>query len=93
MPTIAEPIWPECDARIKQAVVDFVTAKPREIDDSEDVLTARLFGLGLRGQDLRAEVYAAVVAKQERQKCPGTGKVCPRVRLKGTCECLWKERA
>ena len=92
MPTIAEPIWPERDERAKIAVRQFVEASPRDIDDSEDVLSARLFGLGLRGGDLRLEMRQAKLTKFERQKCPGTGKVCPRIRLKGSCDCLWKDR-
>lgn len=89
MSTVSEPIWPERDERIEIAVRQFVEAKPREVDDSSDVLSARLFGYGLRGQDLRSKMYDAVAAKQERQRCPGTGKVCPRIRLKGSCQCLW----
>ena len=38
----------------------YLDAKPHSIDDSEDVLRARLFGLGLRGDYLAAEVRQAV---------------------------------
>lgn len=89
--TISEPIWPERDERIKIAVQQFVAAKPRDIDDSEDVLRARLFGYGLRGQDLQSEFNHARLAKFERLKCPGTGQVCRRKRLIGPCECLWRK--
>jgi len=91
MPTIAEPLWPERHARVAQAIREFVEAAPRSIDDSEDVLSARLFGLGLRGQDLYLEVHHAALQKFERQKCPGTGQVCRRKQLIGPCECRWKD--
>lgn len=90
MPTVAEMIWPERDERIRICVQQFVEASPRDIDDSEDVLKARLFGLGLRGQDLQLEFRNACLVKFERQKCPGTGQVCRRIKLRGSCKCLWK---
>lgn len=68
MPTISEPTWQDRDERIKIAVRDYVEAKPRTIDDSVDVLEARLFALGMRGQDLHTEAYAAQVRKEEHRK-------------------------
>lgn len=90
MPTISEPIWPERQERIKIAVHQFLEARPSDVNDSEHVLKARLFGYGLRGSDLDLEVWHAKDQKFQRQKCPGTGKVCPRIRLYGKCECLWR---
>jgi hypothetical protein len=92
VPTVSEPTWPERDDRIKIAVQQFVKAKSREVDDSEDVLKARLFGLGLRGQDLELEFSRAKTKKFERLKCPGTGQVCRRKKLIGPCKCAWEDR-
>lgn len=92
MPTISEPVWREIQERVKIAVQQFIEATPQQINDSEDVLKARLFGYGLRGSDLDVEVWHAKDQKFQRQKCPGTGKVCPRIRLYGKCECAWKDR-
>lgn len=65
MPTISEPTWQDRRERIEQAVKDFVEAKPLSIDDSVDVLTARLFGLRLRGTVLKTEVRLAEMQKIE----------------------------
>jgi hypothetical protein len=76
MPTISEPLWRDRDERIKIAIRDYVEAKPRTVDDSVYVLEARLFALGLRGQDLHMEAYAAQVRKDEyrKAKIPSGGK-------------------
>ena len=68
MPTISESPWQEKRERIAICVQDFIEAKPLSIDDSEHVLSARLFGLGLRGQDLRHEVHRAVTEKLEHER-------------------------
>jgi hypothetical protein len=68
MPTISEPKWPDTSERIAQAVNDFIEAKPVTVSDSEHVLSARLFGFGLRGQDLRLEVNRAVSAKLKQKR-------------------------
>lgn len=47
MPTISEPLWPEQDDKINAIVADFINGV-----DTEGVFKARLFGTGLRGQDL-----------------------------------------
>lgn len=86
MPTISESLWPDKKERIARYVEDYIKAAPRTIDASEDVLTARLFGLGLRGQDLYLEVHKACLDKYDkRATCPLGGK-CPHY---GTCmNCL-----
>jgi hypothetical protein len=63
LPTVSEPQWPETHERIEQVIKDFIAAKPLSVDDSEHVLSARLFGLGLRGSDLRSEVNRTVTEK------------------------------
>jgi hypothetical protein len=85
MPTVAESTWLETRERIQQAVKNFVEARFRDIDDSEDILSARLFALGLRGQDLKAEVYRAATLKFERLRCPSTLKVCISMKMGGKC--------
>lgn len=47
MPTISEPLWPEQDEKTSRIVNDFLGGV-----DSEAVFKARLYGNGLRGQDL-----------------------------------------
>jgi hypothetical protein len=68
MPTVAESLWLEKRERIEQCCKDFIEAKPLSIDDSIDVLRARLFGLGLRGQDLDITVRKANTDKFERKQ-------------------------
>ena len=85
MPTVAESTWLETRERIQQCVKDFVDARFRDIDDSEDILSARLFGLGLRGQDLKSEVYRAAELKFERLRCPATLKICFSLKMAGKC--------
>lgn len=58
MPTISEPIWPEKDDKVNRIVSDFLAGI-----DSSDVFKARLFGTGLRGQDLTAAYNVALDAK------------------------------
>ena len=58
MPTISEPLWPENDDLINRIVSDFLTGA-----DSSDVFKARLFGTGLRGQDLSAAFNIAMDAR------------------------------
>jgi hypothetical protein len=86
VPTISESLWSDKKERIARYVEDYIKAAPRTIDASEDVLTARLFGLGLRGQDLYLEVHKASLDKYDkRADCPLGGK-CPHY---GTCmNCL-----
>ena len=48
-------------------VADFVNAEPGTVDDSLEVLQARLFGLGFRRSELQAEMQLAVAAKKEKQ--------------------------
>jgi hypothetical protein len=92
MPTISEPIWREKQERVEQAIKDFIEAERHSVDDSEDVLRARLFGFGLRGEDLHLEVHRACLAKLERRpKCPKTREPCP---YYGTCmQCLQRKPA
>lgn len=78
MPTVAEPIWPTQLERRGQIIDDYIVAKPGTIDASDAVLRARLYGNGLRGQDLWAEVRLAQYARIEHQRCPVTAKPCPR---------------
>ncbi len=85
MPTVAESTWLETRERIQQASQDFINARFRDIDDSEDILAARLFALGLRGQDLKAEVYRAAALKFERLRCPSTLKICYSIKMAGKC--------
>lgn len=59
MPSIGEPTWRSLKERREQCVRDFHAAIPGTVSYSPDVLAARLFGLGLRGQDLKAEVRLA----------------------------------
>jgi len=61
MPTISEPLWPEVNRRIAQIKTDFINGT-----DSEAVLSARLFGAGLRGQDLDAAIMEAKFKKAEK---------------------------
>jgi hypothetical protein len=73
MPTVSESTWLDRKERIEQTISDFVGAKRLSIDDSVDVLSARLFGLGLRGQDLKTEVRLAEMEKiqyRERNHAP-----------------------
>lgn len=90
MPTIAEPLWREKQERVALAIKDFVEAIPRSIDDSPDVLAARLFGYGLRGQDLALELREASQRKFDRQKCPATKQTCRAIKYRGTCRCPWE---
>jgi hypothetical protein len=66
MPTVAESMWLARKERVEQVVKDFVNATRGNIDDSVGVLEARLFGAGLRGQDLRTQVRLAQMEKIER---------------------------
>lgn len=70
MPTVAESREPERTERIAQSVKEFIEARPLTINDSEDVLRARLFSLGLRGTDLSLEVSRAKMKKFERNQIP-----------------------
>lgn len=63
MPTISEPTWQEREERQKQVIKDYIEAKHNEIDDSVDVLRARLFALGMRGEDLRLYLQVAQCEK------------------------------
>jgi hypothetical protein len=71
MPTIAESREPERTERINQCVREFVEAKRDRYGgygfaNTESVLHARLFGLGMRGEDLRTEVRLALMERYER---------------------------
>jgi hypothetical protein len=85
MPTVSESTWLEKKERVQLACTDFINARFRDIDDSEDILTARLFALGLRGSDLKEEVYRAAMLKFERLRCPATLKVCYSIKMGGKC--------
>lgn len=67
MPTVAESMWLARRERVEQAVKEFVEAARGSVDDSEGVLSARLFGAGLRGQDLRTQVRLALMEKSEKR--------------------------
>jgi hypothetical protein len=58
MPTISEPQWPIKDEKRKQIVSDFLANL-----DTLEVFRARLYGTGLRGQDLFLEVHEALHLK------------------------------
>ena len=90
MPTVAEPIWPEQDERRALCVKQFIEARPNDIDDSEDVLRARLFALGMRGHDLQMQVYAAKIDRHERRLCPRTKQDCPRGGGCADCTTGWE---
>jgi hypothetical protein len=69
--TISESREPERTERIKQCILEFVEAKrdrsgKYSIGNTESVLQARLFGLGLRGEELRTEVRLAKIERFER---------------------------
>lgn len=71
MPTISEPIWRDKEERIAQAIKDYIESKPGSIDYSEEVLRARLFAAGRRGQDLETDLRLAnqdKFHKTEKQK-------------------------
>jgi len=55
MPIVSEPLWPEKDEKTNQIVKDFL-----EGTDTENVFRARLYGNGLRGQDLILIVHEAL---------------------------------
>lgn len=61
MPTVSEPVWTETAVRIERIKLDFINGV-----DTEAVLSARLFGAGLRGQDLDAEIVMAKYAKLDK---------------------------
>jgi hypothetical protein len=67
MPTVAESMWLARKERVDEAVRDFVKAARGSVDDSVDVLSARLFGAGLRGQDLKSQVRLAEMEKSEHK--------------------------
>lgn len=87
MPTVAEPIWPGKEERRTLCITEFVRARPGDVDDSLDVLRARLFGLGLRLDDLRLEVSRAQEMKATWRRCPLSGAECRRIALTGNCPC------
>lgn len=62
MPTVSESLWPELKRRYEQVVEDYVSGT-----DSDDVFTARLYGLGFRGLELRAELHLAQHQRIERR--------------------------
>jgi hypothetical protein len=71
MPTIAESREPGRTERIKQCVKEFIEAKYNRFGgygyaNTESVLHVWLFGLGLRGEDLRTEVRLAKMERYER---------------------------
>lgn len=69
MPTISESPWPDLKDK-KQLILDqYINATPHSVDDSEDVLRARLFGLGYRlKSSVDTEVNLANMAKQLKRK-------------------------
>lgn len=68
MPTISESPWPDLKDK-KQLILDqYINAAPHSVDDSEDVLRARLFGLGYRlKSSVDTEVNLANMAKREKR--------------------------
>lgn len=72
MPTISEPLWPEQDDKINRIVSDFLSGI-----DSPDVFKARLFGTGLRGQDLTA-IYNVALGTKVEQSLAHQAKFEPR---------------
>jgi hypothetical protein len=71
--TVSESREPKHTERIKQCVLEFVEAKRDRLGDysignTEAVLRARLFGLGLRGEDLRTEISLAKMERYEREE-------------------------
>lgn len=74
MPTVSEPTWRDIQERAERVIKEFVEAKHFSVDDSADVLRARLFAYGLRGDDLKSAVRLAEEKKREyrtRQVSPG----------------------
>lgn len=65
--TVSESKWPELRDRYQQIMDDYVNARPFSIDDSEIVFSARLFGLGYRGDELRTEIWLANTLKMEKR--------------------------
>jgi hypothetical protein len=76
MPTISEPTWQEREERRKQAIKEYIEAKHLEINDSIDVLGARLFALGMRGTDLAMYIMFAQCEKKNyrAQQVPPGGR-------------------
>lgn len=65
MPTQSESLWRANKERQDQCVQDYLNGI-----DSEDVLRARLYGLGLRGDYLESEMRFANTFKVERTPAP-----------------------
>lgn len=61
----SEMQWPYLKERYEQVVSDYIKAKPNSLDDSENVLRARLKGLGYRGAELESEVKLAIWQRME----------------------------
>ena len=70
MPTISED-WHAKKERQDAYINAFLEAKPHTIDGSYDVLRARLWALGLRGDYLDSEMRQAVARKADRTNPPG----------------------
>lgn len=68
MPTTSEPLYQEFKERLDGAIKDFIEASPGTVSDSSDVLRARLFGLGLRGESLNYEVKNAQLQQLTQRK-------------------------
>lgn len=71
MPTVSEPIWPSQEDKRRTAILDY-----RDGTDTLPVLEARLFGTGLRGQELSMYIKQAQYAYLEKHpKKPEPSKV------------------
>jgi hypothetical protein len=66
MPTYSESSWAYLKERYAQVISDYVNQVSQF--DSEDVLRARLHGLGYRGADLQTEINLANMTKAEKEK-------------------------
>lgn len=65
MPTISEPQWPIQDEKTQAIIEDFLQGH-----DSATVFGARLYGNGMRGEDLRITTGRAIKLKAERDTKP-----------------------
>jgi hypothetical protein len=52
--------WDDLKERYNQYLSDFLTGR-----DTEDVFTARLYGLGYRGRELQTEVWLAKAVRDD----------------------------
>lgn len=70
MPTVSEPQWPIQDEKTQAIIEDFLQGH-----DTYTVFRARLFGVGLRSEDLRAVVRQSIELKEARMPAEKPSKV------------------